>query len=129
MPWLEHRLQCSCKNRYHETNRNCVTILQFNITDKVAFDLFAFVELKSFSEYEAPVCEARHAAMIPSDNQRLSGSMGTANNANMSRANSRIYKTNFFAIQNQVSHLTFNPMSPEGRAAGAANSPLIKTQP
>jgi hypothetical protein len=29
------------------------------------------------------------------------------------------HATNSLAIQNQASHLTFNPMSPEGRAAGA----------
>jgi hypothetical protein len=34
-------------------------------------------------------------------------------------AKSQRILTTFFAIQNQASHLTFVPMSPEGRAAGA----------
>jgi hypothetical protein len=35
------------------------------------------------------------------------------------------YETKPLAIQNQASHLTFSLMSPEGRAAGAPNPPLI----
>jgi hypothetical protein len=35
------------------------------------------------------------------------------------------YKTDSFAIQNQASHVTFNSLSPEGRAAGAPNPPLV----
>jgi hypothetical protein len=49
---------------------------------------------------------------------------GAANHGNVANQLMR-YKTNSFAIYNQASHLTFNPMSPEGRAAGAPNPPLI----
>jgi hypothetical protein len=48
--------------------------------------------------------------------------MGTANHDHVASQLTH-YKTNSFAIQNQVSHLTFNPMSPEGRAARAPNPP------
>jgi hypothetical protein len=48
---------------------------------------------------------------------------GTANHDNVASQLTH-YKTNSFAIQNQVSHLSCNPMSPEGRAAGVPNLPL-----
>jgi hypothetical protein len=34
-------------------------------------------------------------------------------------------KTHSFAIQNQASHVIFNSLSPEGRAVGVPNPPLI----
>jgi hypothetical protein len=49
--------------------------------------------------------------------------MGTANHDNVASQLTH-YKTNSFAIQNQVSHLTFNPMSPEETAPGAPNVTL-----
>jgi hypothetical protein len=40
------------------------------------------------------------------------------------------YETNPFAMQNQASHLAFNLMLPEGKAAGIPNPPLsTKAQP
>jgi hypothetical protein len=43
----------------------------------------------------------------------------TANHDNVATTQVTHYKSHSFAIQNQASHVIFNSLSPEGRAAGA----------